>query len=86
MERNEPETVAGCKHHWLLGQPNQGVVPGKCRICGAERQYPAVLEDADRYYGSDRSMSSEGLLGTGVGGARPYPTVDGARLLADSES
>ena len=86
MERQEPVAAADCKHHWVLGQPNQGMVSGRCRICGAERQYPAVLDDVDRYYGSDRSMSGEGLLGTGVGGARPYPRVDGARLLPDSES
>jgi hypothetical protein len=70
----------------VLGQPRQGIVPGRCRFCGAEREYPAVLEDYDRFYGSDRTMSSDGLLGTGVGGARPFPQVNDVRLLADSES
>jgi hypothetical protein len=86
MERHDPAETVPCTHRWVLGQPNQGIVPGRCRYCGAEREYPAVLDDYDRFYGADRAMSTDGLLGTGVGGARPFPLVNGAKLLADSES
>jgi hypothetical protein len=94
MERHDPAETVPCTHRWVLGQPNQGIVPGRCRHCGAEREYPAVLDDYDRFYpsnelgtgGAERAMSTDGLLGTGVGGARPFPLVNGAKLLADSES
>jgi hypothetical protein len=49
MERNESTDLQQCRHHWLLGQPSQGIVRGSCRNCGAERQYPAFLDD----YGFD---------------------------------
>jgi len=94
MERDETTEAVECKHRWVLGQPRQGVVPGRCRYCGAERDYPAVLEDFDRFYGPERTMSAEDLMGTGAGGARPSSLVPGVRpfdglragLLADSES
>ncbi|HXH22522.1 MAG TPA: hypothetical protein VNN10_10860 [Dehalococcoidia bacterium] len=94
MERHDPAEDARCTHRWVLGQPHQGIVPGRCRFCGAEREHPAVLDDYDRFYpsaelragGAFSSMISEDLLGTGVGGARPFPPVTESRLLADSES
>lgn len=70
MERTEPSQVE-CRHHWVLGQPREGVVPGRCRQCGAEREYPAVLDDFERMAGSERTVFSDDVLGTGVGGARP---------------
>jgi hypothetical protein len=44
MERNDSNTVA-CRHHWILGQPHEGFVRGTCKVCGAERQYQAFLDD-----------------------------------------
>lgn len=92
MERKEPSSL-NCTHRWVLGQPGNGIVPGRCRLCGAERDYPASLEDLDRWYASaelrtdfsDRSITTEDLLGTGAGGARPSQQAKAA-LLADSES
>ena len=83
MERHNP-AEARCTHRWVLGRPSQGIVLGRCRYCGAEREYPAALDDYDRFYGADRAMSDR-LPGTGVGGARPF-LVAKSRLLADSES
>jgi hypothetical protein len=42
--------AASCRHHWLLSEPRQGVIFGVCKHCRATRQYPARLEDTDRYY------------------------------------
>lgn len=86
MEPNELHAEAECKHRWVLGQPSQGVIPGRCRLCGREREYPAVLADFDRGYDSEGPMAIEQLLSTGVGGARPYSAAGSGRLLADSES
>ena len=86
MEPNEPVPNVECKHRWVLGQPSQGVVPGRCRLCGREREYPAVLEDFDRWTASERNFGREDLLGTGVGGARPSPLVRATLLPLESES
>ena len=36
-----PGQAAGCVHWWLMGQPKDGVVPGRCKHCGATREDPA---------------------------------------------
>ncbi len=87
MERDE-STAVQCRHHWVLGQPHQGVVQGACRNCGAKREYPAFLDD----YGfePDRATTREDWLVTGAGGARPsqpfHTSGTRLRLLGDSES
>ena len=37
-----------CKHHWLLSAPDDEVIRGRCKNCGARREYPASLEGASR--------------------------------------
>lgn len=32
-------TPGGCIHRWLLGDPIDGMIDGKCRDCGAERSW-----------------------------------------------
>src|SRR5262245_51427069 len=65
------ETVStACCHHWLLGQPIDGVVPAVCRNCGQRRGYPAVLDDLDPPAEPIKTDSPEGVA-TAVGGARP---------------
>jgi hypothetical protein len=59
-----------CKHHWLLGQPENGRVSAVCRNCGRERSYPAVLDDADWNVENERRYISLGVA-TAAGGARP---------------
>ncbi len=80
------QTTAACKHRWVLGQPSQGVVPGRCRFCGAERDYPAVLDDYDNGYGAERGNFTADLLGTGDGVARPSSVARLVGLLPESDS
>lgn len=34
-----------CRHHWLIETPNGPTCRGRCRACGAEREFPTVPED-----------------------------------------
>jgi hypothetical protein len=43
-------TTQTCQHHWLLSEPRQGIVPGVCKLCGTHREYPARLEQTDRFF------------------------------------
>ena len=61
--------VAGCKHHWVLGAPQNGEIKATCRNCGGERVYPAVLDDLDPRAEPDNGQQSG--VATAVGGARP---------------
>lgn len=36
-----------CVHHWLLGDPAQGVITGHCKHCGANRAFPATADGTD---------------------------------------
>jgi hypothetical protein len=38
-----------CVHHWLLETPDDEVVRGRCKRCGAEREYPASVEGLNRW-------------------------------------
>jgi len=38
-----------CIHHWVLGEPVAGVVPGHCKRCGTDRGFPAHPEGIDRF-------------------------------------
>jgi hypothetical protein len=67
VETNESTT---CCHHWMLGQPIDGVVPAVCRNCGQRRGYPAVLDDLDPPAEPVKTDAPEGVA-TAVGGARP---------------
>jgi hypothetical protein len=37
-----------CTHHWVLSLPEDDVVRGRCKRCGATREYPASVEGASR--------------------------------------
>ena len=74
--KKQPNVEVDCRHHWLLGQPAAGSVAGTCRKCGAERLFPAALDEIDR------PAFGESLEATAAGGARPSPHA----LLRDSES
>ena len=37
-----PMAAERCVHHYVLGEPSEGVVQGRCRRCGAERTWPAA--------------------------------------------
>ena len=39
-----------CVHHWVLSAPDDDdVVRGRCKRCGAVRDYPASVEQASRF-------------------------------------
>ena len=55
-----PDQVAvACVHHWLLSHPEDDVVRGRCKRCGAARDYPASVEGGSRQgvYDEAASMS-----------------------------
>lgn len=84
MEPNNESTA--CKHHWVLGQPRDGLIAGFCRKCDARRSYPAYIEDYGR---SDQAEaeSSEELAVTAVGGARLSRSASSASgLMSGSDS
>ena len=70
-----------CRHHWLLGQPEDGMVGARCRSCGQTRSYPAALDDSDWVLENEVAFSSLGVA-TAAGGARPSSSA----LLVDYES
>lgn len=59
----QPRTTA-CIHRWVLGEPTWESVPGVCRRCGAQRNYPSGLEIAEAvtdYQELDRSRPPRAL-------------------------
>lgn len=34
-----------CTHHFVCGEPVGKVVPGRCKHCGAEREFSAVVNE-----------------------------------------
>jgi hypothetical protein len=41
----ETETNRKCVHHWIIASPNgKETISGMCKLCGRNRQFPAVLE------------------------------------------
>ena len=59
-----------CCHHWILGQPSNGVIGASCKKCGAVKEYPAVLDDLDPGIEPEHKTSPIGVA-TAAGGARP---------------
>jgi hypothetical protein len=45
----KPVRRSACVHRWVLGEPNEGRIHGRCRLCDATRIYPAVPEGNDRF-------------------------------------
>lgn len=41
--------VGECQHHWILGEPRDGLIDAVCRRCNARRSYPARLELLERF-------------------------------------
>lgn len=38
-----------CVHHWVLGDPAQGQVAGRCKRCGASRAFAGAPEGTFRF-------------------------------------
>ncbi len=52
------ETASGaCVHHWVLGHPNDDIIRGRCKRCGATREYPASVDGASRQGVYDEAAS-----------------------------
>ena len=73
-----------CPHHWLLGQPNAGVIEAVCKKCGMPRVYPAVLDDLDP--GIEIEARQTPGVATAVGGARPSSVAAPVGLSGVSKS
>ena len=54
-------SVEICRHHWLLAEPRRGIVPGVCKLCGSQREYPARLEDTDRFFDHEELLQEQNL-------------------------
>lgn len=46
-----------CVHHWVLGLPQDDIIRGRCKRCGAVRDYPASVEGASRQGVYDEAAS-----------------------------
>jgi hypothetical protein len=78
----EPNAAnATCKHHWVLGQPQDGQIAGFCRKCDARRSFPAYIEDFGRG-DQDAFAATDDLTLTAAGGAR----LSGSVLPGASET
>lgn len=44
-----PAAGPACVHHWVLGEPADGTITGRCRRCAATRVYPAQPVSTDRF-------------------------------------
>jgi hypothetical protein len=80
MQTESP--TESCRHHWVLGQPQDGLIAGFCRGCREERTFPAYIEDYGRGHEPERQPTAEELAGTAAGGAR----LSRPALLGDPES
>ena len=43
----DTEAVAApaCAHHWVIASPDGEMSVGKCKVCGAEKEFPNSAED-----------------------------------------
>jgi hypothetical protein len=46
---------AGCKHFWLIDSPNGPISRGRCKVCGALKEFKNYLESAS--YWDDEHVS-----------------------------
>jgi len=64
-----------CVHHWVLGLPDDDVIRGRCKRCGATREYPASVEGASRQgvYDEAASLNRTVSLLPDIGGGDNLP-------------
>ncbi|MGE3961775.1 MAG: hypothetical protein AB7F65_08860 [Dehalococcoidia bacterium] len=43
------DDMPSCVHHWVLSDPAEGAVTGRCKRCGGERAFSAQVEADDRF-------------------------------------
>ena len=68
-----------CVHHWILSVPDDDVIRGRCKRCGATREYPASVEGASRQgvYDEAASLNRSVSLLPDVGGDAKLPGSGG---------
>lgn len=44
-----PDATNRCVHHWVLSDPSDGMIPGVCKRCGANRGFPTNPEGVERF-------------------------------------
>jgi len=64
-----------CVHHWVLSVPEDEIVRGRCKRCGATRDYPASVEGVSRQgvYDEAASLNRTVSLLPDLGGNSPLP-------------
>ncbi|MDP9237739.1 MAG: hypothetical protein M3P30_10185 [Chloroflexota bacterium] len=67
-----------CVHHWVLAHPEADVIRGRCKRCGATRDYPASVEGASRQgvYDEAASLNRTVSLLPDMGGPDRLPGKD----------
>ena len=78
---NPAIAVADCRHHWVLGAPQNGEIKANCRNCGGERVYPAVLDDLDPRPSRTTDSSQAWRRPSAGHGRRPSPPRKGLVAL-----
>jgi hypothetical protein len=63
--------MTDCVHHWLLDSPEGELIVGKCRNCGAERDWPNTVKAAEGRPFILRDPLLPRIYNTGYGGPRP---------------
>ena len=43
------DDMPSCVHHWVLSDPSEGAITGRCKRCGGERVFASHVEGNDRY-------------------------------------
>jgi hypothetical protein len=60
--------IRACAHHWLIESPNGAMSLGRCKLCGAEKEFPNSAED--RLW--ERDIPQSRWTGRGDGSAAGY--------------
>ncbi len=63
------EHVSKCVHHWVIGANPEHTSLGKCRKCGAEKEFPSNPEQSSWKYGRAAASNSYDPVPSPVRGA-----------------
>jgi len=57
-----PEAPAPCVHWWIIETPNGATSTGRCKYCGAEREFKNVFEpDINQIMRGERQIRVDNL-------------------------
>ena len=66
------ESDSECNHHWVIGYPNGPTSSGRCKVCGAEKDFMNYFEGSA--WGSDVSLEQLSS-NAGYSGGSNYASV-----------